>query len=508
MHLPEAEHLGGGPGGCQPKTSTTTPSDDGVLASAGGSNRRHGPVERVARVARAITVEPVLFAYMFAFMLTSVVEQTFYVDRACRVNLNMTDHVCSNIHNKSHSDELARVQKVVSSFLQYNGIVSNVVPFILAPFMGSWSDRRGRKLLVLIGLAGQTYYFAMLMVVTSQVTWPLETVLGLVSFPASLTGSNLAIFAAVFSYLADITTTADRTLRIAILDGTYLASMPIGIYLGSVLFKQVVNESFTAMFAISFCIMVSALLYSFFRLEWQTADSQRPLKGVNVCTDFFDWKHVVDSVKAVGRPRANHGRLYLLLIILSMGLYTFQRNERQMSYLYTQKKFNWDQQQFSDFRTFQTVVYFVVTLLGAPLLTKLCGLKDSVIILMGAPAHAIARVIFAVAEVPWLFYFGAAVSSLGPTVAPVLRSMTSKVVSIEERGKIFAILAVADSAVPLVSSAIYSQVYIATLESYPAAIYWVTVASQFLLFDFILFVHFSMRRSMASDIQTLDVEEK
>lgn len=29
---------------------------------------------------------------------------------------------------------------------------------------------------------------------------------------------------------------------------------------------------------------------------------------------------------------------------------------------------------------------------------------------------------------------GAAVSSLGPTVAPVLRSMTSKVVSVEERG--------------------------------------------------------------------------
>lgn len=39
-------------------------------------------------------------------------------------------------------------------------------------------------------------------------------------------------------------------------------------------------------------------------------------------------------------------------------------------------------------------------------MTKLCGLKDSVIVLIGAPAHAIARVIFALAEVPWLFYFG------------------------------------------------------------------------------------------------------
>lgn len=359
-----------------------------------------------------------------------------------------------------------------------------------------------------MGLAGQTYYFAMFTLVTMQPTWRLEMVLGLASFPAALTGTNLAIFAAAFSYMADITSTADRTLRIAILDGTYLASMPTGIALGSFVFSSVVNKSYTWMFAISTCILACALLYSCVRLKWRTADSQRSLKGVNICSDFFDWKHVTESIRAVIRPRVNHGRLYLVLIILSMGLYTFQRNERQMSYLYTQKKFGWTQSEYSNFRTFQTAFYVVVTFLGAPSLTKLCGLKDSVIVLMGAPAHAIARVVFAVAEVPWIFYLGAAVSSLGPTVAPVLRSMTSKVVSIEERGKIFAILTVADSAVPLVSTVIYSQVYNATVEVYPAAIYWVTVASMALVFIFILFVHLSMKRTLSSDIQTLHTEEK
>lgn len=59
-------------------------------------------------------------------------------------------------------------QVEVASFHQYNGIASNAVPFILALFLGSWSDRRGRKLLLLLGLAGQTYYFAMLALVSSQ----------------------------------------------------------------------------------------------------------------------------------------------------------------------------------------------------------------------------------------------------------------------------------------------------------------------------------------------------
>lgn len=508
MGLPEAEPLEA-PAPGVPSVQAAATDDHGAGVAQG--NRRHGAAScwaRTVRAARSITVEPILFSYMFAFMLTSVVEQTFYVDRACRVHLNFSDSVCTHIKDKEHRSELDLVQTEVASFHQYNGIVSNVVPFVLALFLGSWSDRRGRKLFLLLGLAGQTFYFAMLTLVASQASWRLETVLALASFPAALTGSNLAIFASSFSYMADITSTADRTLRIAILDGSYLASMPTGIALGAYLYGSVVNGSFIAMFLINTVIMACTFLYSLLRLKWQTNDSQKPLNGVNFCTDFFDWKHVVESLRSVVRPRANHGRLYLLLIILSMGLYTFQRNERQMSFLYTQKKFHWSTIEFSNFRTFQTATYAAVTLLGAPLLTKLCGLKDSVIVLMGAPAHAIARVIFALAAVPELFYFGAAVSSLGPTVAPVLRSMTSKVVSFEERGKVFAILTVADSAVPLVSSVIYSQVYNATLISYPAAFFWVTVASQGLVFIFILVVHCSMKRTLSSDVQALDVEGK
>lgn len=78
--------------------------------------------------------------------------------------------------------------------------------------------------------------------------------------------------------------------------------------------------------------------------------------------------------------------------------------------------------------------------------------------MVGATAHMIARIFFAVAEVPLVFYIGGAISGLGPVVGPVLRSMTSKVVPITERGKVFALLAVCDNAVPFFSGVLYSQV--------------------------------------------------
>lgn len=78
--------------------------------------------------------------------------------------------------------------------------------------------------------------------------------------------------------------------------------------------------------------------------------------------------------------------------------------------------------------------------------------------MVGASAHMVARVFFSIAEIPLIFYIGGAISGLGPVVGPILRSVTSKVVPITERGKVFALLAVCDNAVPFFSGVLYSQV--------------------------------------------------
>lgn len=89
-----------------------------------------------------ISVEPTLFLYMMAFMLTSVVENVFFVYKSCTVNHNYTDEICSNIEN--YTDVKKEVQLTTSDFLQWNNIAGHVIPIVLALFLGSFSDRRGR----------------------------------------------------------------------------------------------------------------------------------------------------------------------------------------------------------------------------------------------------------------------------------------------------------------------------------------------------------------------------
>lgn len=89
-----------------------------------------------------ISVEPTLFLYMFAFMTTSVVENVFFVYKACTVNHKLSHNVCINIAD--YNETKKEVQASTADFFQYNSIAGHVIPIILALFLGAFSDKRGR----------------------------------------------------------------------------------------------------------------------------------------------------------------------------------------------------------------------------------------------------------------------------------------------------------------------------------------------------------------------------
>ncbi|XP_033364805.1 thymic stromal cotransporter homolog isoform X1 [Bombus vosnesenskii] len=452
-----------------------------------------------------VSVEPTMWLYMMAFMITSVVEQAFFVYKACRVDHGYSEEICANL--KDNATINTKVQVTVSSFHQWNNIAGHVVPIILALFFGNWSDRRGRKLPLIIGLLGKFIYSFMVVINSMMDTWDLNTIVYTASLPMGMLGGDVAIFGSCFAYISDISSVQQRTLRITILDVVYLSTMPTGVALGSYLYSNVVKSSYTIMFGINSTLLALAILYSLVRLKWQTLPQQQSLAGTNLLTDYFDKKHVMATVRTMTKNRPNHGKLHLWLLLVIMMLYTFQRDEKPMSFLYTQLKFKWDVRKFSNFRTFQSATFVIAMLIGVPVMSKLMGIRDTIMVAIGAIAHASGRVIFVLAEIPELFYVGAAVAALGPIVAPVLRSMTSKLVPVDERGKVFAILSVCDNAVPLFSGILYSQLYNATIDSAPSSIYWLTFVTQVSILILILIIQFSTKnRTHLEHIEYIDNE--
>lgn len=304
----------------------------------------------------------------------------------------------------------------------------------------------------------------MIIVIANQPTWPLNYVIYTAIIPMAFTGADVAIFASCFAYISDVTTVTSRTLRITILDATYLSTMPTGIALGSRLYK-LFNQSFGWMFACNATLLLLSIIYSLWRLQWQTTDKQRPISDVgyhNLLSDFFDKNHVIRSFKTLTKPRPEGRRGYIWILLFAMACYTFQRDERPMLYLYTQLKLNWDTHVYSWFRTYQSSAYVIMMLIGIPVMTKLLKWKDTILIMIGATAHATGRIFFILATSTAFMYIGATVASLGPIVAPVIRSIMSKLVGANERGVIFSILSVFDNAVSFLSATLYSQVVLLT----------------------------------------------
>ncbi|XP_061390819.1 probable peptidoglycan muropeptide transporter SLC46 [Musca vetustissima] len=444
---------------------------------------------------KEISVEPTMFLYMFAFMITSVVEQDFFLQKACRVNNNFTDEICEHIKDSENAEYKKQVQITTAWFLQWESISAHVFPIILALFLGSFSDRRGRKFPLLMGLCGKFIYSVMIVVNARMKSWPVEYILYTATLPSALTGADVAIFASCFAYISDISTLKNRTLRVTILDVVYLSAMPTGVALGSYLFYNHFNRSYANMFTLNASLLALSIIYTIINLKWQTTEKQRSLRELGWCGffgDFFDKQHVVDSIAVLTKKRPGNRRSFLIILLITMALYTFQRDEGQYLYIYTAFKFQWGVDVYSTFKTVKSSAYVLAMLVGVPLMNKVFGWKDTIIIFIGAWAHAIARLFFYFAETGLIFYVGAIVCSLGPIVGPMIRAMTSKIVPISERGKVFALLSVCDNAVPFISGVCYSQVYKATLNDEGKGgdgIFLLTIATQMGVFILVLSIH-------------------
>ncbi|KAJ8737252.1 hypothetical protein PYW07_000523 [Mythimna separata] len=456
-----------------------------------------------------ITVEPPMFLYMMAYMITNVIEQTFYVFQACTVNHGYSPEVCHNI--SSYDDINKEVQLTVSTFHQWNGVASHVVPLMLAFFLGSYSDKRGRKIILLAGLLGKLFFSAMITINTAK-AWPVEYVIYTAAFPSALTGADLAIFAGCFAYIADVSSLKNRTLRVGILDVVYLSTMPSGVAIGNLLWNKVVNRSFTIMFAINTSLMVLATLYTIIFLKWQTRPEQKSLKeaGIkNPLTDFFDVKNITHTITILTQKRPNNRRLFLWFLLISMAFYTFQRDERSVMYLYTIKVFKWDTTSFSHFRTYLSTLYVIAMLLGIPLMTKVFHWRDTVIVMLGATAHICGHLVYAHATRDKLWYVGATAAALGPCVAPLIRSMTSKVLPASERGVAYAFLSVMENAVAMFASIIYSQLYKATFDTeFANSIFYLTISTQVVVFSLIFTMEIMLRGRPLEPMYEKDEERR
>lgn len=214
----------------QTASGKPTQTNGGQLTQAGGGqaaktandgNDTGSPWFRVKRALLAVHVEPFVCCYVLSRTLMMLATQNLSLQKACRVNLRLANDTCAALANIKASggggsteaatalnvDEVA-TQRLVADMFVWQLVIQNSVPCVLAVFVGSWSDRKRRRvpcmlapvageLVRVVGLLACVHFFDAL---------PMEAV-GLVeALPTSLAGGRMVLFNAVFSYVGDVTT--------------------------------------------------------------------------------------------------------------------------------------------------------------------------------------------------------------------------------------------------------------------------------------------------------------
>ena len=259
--------------------TSLSPAVGSETSSAEGEHRVF--LERLGQ--RWVTVEPLIVAYMVAYMaLLPILQQYCYFRLAVYYNIteeapNKTRHEQCR-ETTGSTERTPNEQEFQDSISLYNTmlIVMSGVPTLVATILlGSLSDRLGRRMCLLPQLAVAALSGLVLTTATGLdlPLWVLPTV----QFVVGLSGSMPLFMATAFSYLADINPPEKRYMRILIME----LAIGLSSFVGQSTIGWLIDVSGFVVPCVLFTItLTAALLYCIFFLP----ETVRREPGVRVCT--------------------------------------------------------------------------------------------------------------------------------------------------------------------------------------------------------------------------------
>ncbi|XP_041976016.1 proton-coupled folate transporter-like isoform X2 [Aricia agestis] len=429
-----------------------------------------------------VTVEPVLFSFMIASMISVVGFANLNLDKACRVNLGYNDSVCTALmlrQREKLGDAEVSVQKLVASVEAWRGVIATVFPIITMIFLGAWSDKMGkRKVCMLLPIGGELASSVMNIISTYFFHIPVELTTFFSAICIAIGGSWHVMYLGTYSYVADITSESSRTFRIGLLTLCLSVSIPIGMGVSGFILR---HTGYYGVFGITTTLHILNFLYVWFRIKenGRENNSNKSKKSGSGCvrflTEFFNWQSVKDLLQLLLKRRPNNRRMKLGLVIIASCLLNGPI---------------WG------------------TLFAMSLFAKKLKMDDSSLGIIATLSRILGALVWALARNDLEIYLAPVAEFFDGMMIIALRAMASKFVTSQELGKVFSLFGVLEVVMMLVLSPVYSRVYIATLAVLPGAAYFITaLAGLPAVFIFIWF-HREYKRELRDAALSLDCTEE
>jgi len=409
-----------------------------------------------------MTIEPMMFLQGLAGGISMNATNQMILYKTCR-EFNATAEYCHNIENHTDDALYDDIEKEVVSFNNVIALTEHFVPILLSFYIGSWSDKFGRKPFLALCMAGKicgaisNFLAAVFLDGLNRWTW-----LAIYMPVQNISGGQLTFVMMTYSFITDNSMPRDRMLRLGILgfmwDISYFVSLPLGAWLFN-------SGSYVCVLGTSLVLYILASLTMLIRL-WGFPEK---INQANMSfKELVSYRNVTDSFKATFKKRPGNKHLVQQAMMLVMLLYMMAgTGEMYIQFMYTKRMFQWQMDRYSYFGMIETLICNLGTMTSLPIFHHF-NVNDNIIILTSSISGIASRLIKALAKTETTFFLAPLGGIfLNVFYAPIRAQMT-RCVTNEDLGKVFAMLASFESAVPITASAIFTTYYNATSElDYP-----------------------------------------
>ncbi|XP_053688208.1 tetracycline resistance protein, class E-like [Sabethes cyaneus] len=466
-------------------------------SSGAGSSSSRQKAE-ISKKSQCISLELTAVTLCFGWAVSAIVLANQIIYQTC-VHLGYDKQQCKLLGTSGAvnlTDLETAVQPTAAEISMIANIIISVVPALCGLLMGPWSDRFGRKPVIMIPCIG--YFITYISKATicylsdSMILSPWLYVAAYL--PAALAGGTTVVCAGLFSLLTDITTEKNRTVRMGILQACTLAGAFIGMMSSSFILAW---TNATTVFLISAGMMLFSAAYVNFAIVDSVA-GRRTVAG-GTCAklrEIFRFDLLRDLFNTFFKARSGYDRGIIWLTVAIGAITVLGTRSGDVMYMYTRKVFNWTLEDFTLWQSVDFLSFIVGNFLGIIILKKLFKLPDIAIAFLSVLCFAGDSFTKGMATQGWQFYMSTGITPLKGTEGPALMAISSSILPSHDIAKIYSMAMSLTAMVPLAASPLFTYIYSRTLTSTPAVFNFVASAvfSMNLLLVGVIHVLLSKRR--------------
>lgn len=400
--------------------------------------------------------------------------------QTCTSVFHYNDTTCLLLGTKNETDFTkdleSKVQPYVANILLAKNLIEILIGAIMCLRLGPWSDLHGRKPVLIVVYIGTLVQF---IIITAILTfsgpfkidpwWYLTS-----AFPLAITGGGTTLTAVAFSYISDTTEQNRRAFR----NGITQAIILISVLLGSIS-SGYINDWTSVVFVFglaTFCTFLGLVHITLFLRETVT-DHNRGERY----NDIVRPKLYKEIVHTLVKERPNYDRAIVWLVLIAVGLASFCTDGTlTVFYLFVRKKFEWTIENYTAYLSANMTFGAIGSIIALVWCKKAFKLNDTTLTIFGYMSTMGQSLVVGLASTGWQMYMSVLVGGVKNISYVTCRSILMNMGPDSDIGKINALITSTESIFQLAGAPTFTQLYKATINTYPGAFNLLSVLLYFI----------------------------